>query len=189
MRALDNSKSKHNQQGAVVIVALVILVILTIIGVALMESSVVQERMAGNLTEENVTFQAAEAALRAGEDDISTWSSRPPTLEDIDDPLRALLDPDDPEVFEVDTLVGGSTTWWNSSSAWWQANGYEYAAGLEGTNQNPYYMIEEYDEVCDYLSADQSLAECKIVYRVTAIAWGSRNNTATLLQSLYARRY
>jgi type IV pilus assembly protein PilX len=55
------------QQGAVLIVGLIILVVLTLLGVQAMRTNVAQERMAGNMRERNVAFQAAEAVLRVGE--------------------------------------------------------------------------------------------------------------------------
>lgn len=48
-------------------IGLIILVVLTLIGVQAMRTNIVQERMAGNMRERNVAFQAAEAALRVGE--------------------------------------------------------------------------------------------------------------------------
>jgi type IV pilus assembly protein PilX len=57
----------RGQKGAALIIGLIILVVLTLIGVQAMRTSIVQERMAGNMRERNVAFQAAEAALRVGE--------------------------------------------------------------------------------------------------------------------------
>lgn len=55
------------QRGTVLVVALVFLVIMTLLGVGAMQSSVLEERMAGNLRDDRVSFEAAESALRAGE--------------------------------------------------------------------------------------------------------------------------
>jgi type IV pilus assembly protein PilX len=51
----------------VLVVGLIILVVLTLIGVQGMRTNVAQERMAANMKERNMAFQAAEAALRVGE--------------------------------------------------------------------------------------------------------------------------
>lgn len=56
-----------DQQGAVLIVALVMLLLLTMISLTSMHGTALQEKMAGNLRESNTSLQAAEAALRAGE--------------------------------------------------------------------------------------------------------------------------
>jgi type IV pilus assembly protein PilX len=62
-----NLHARRRQDGAVLVVGLIILVILTLLGVQAMRSNVLQERMAGNMRERNLAFQAAESALRLGE--------------------------------------------------------------------------------------------------------------------------
>ena len=57
----------HRQQGAILLVGLVVLLLMTIIGVAVMDGNAMGERMAGNYRERQIAFQAAEAALREGE--------------------------------------------------------------------------------------------------------------------------
>lgn len=52
-----------NQSGAVLVMSLVILLVLTIIGVAAMRTSSLEERMAGNIQEATHAFQAAESGL------------------------------------------------------------------------------------------------------------------------------
>lgn len=59
--------TQNKQHGAVLLVALMLLLLLTIIGLVSMRSTSLQENMAGNLRENNLSFQAAEAGLRAGE--------------------------------------------------------------------------------------------------------------------------
>lgn len=59
----------RQQGGAVLLVALVMLLLLTLISLSSMRGAALQENMASNLREGNVTFQAAEAGLRAGEKD------------------------------------------------------------------------------------------------------------------------
>ena len=62
----NTRKPIHNisgQQGAVLIVSLIILVVMTLIGVASMSTSLLQEKMAYNAQNTNTTFQAAESAF------------------------------------------------------------------------------------------------------------------------------
>lgn len=61
------SRGARRQSGAVLVIGLIILVVLTLLGVQGMRTNVAQERMAGNMRERNLAFQAAEAALRTGE--------------------------------------------------------------------------------------------------------------------------
>ena len=55
------------QRGAVLVVSLLILLVMTVLGVAAMGTTTLQERMANNNRQQQVAFQAAEAALRAAE--------------------------------------------------------------------------------------------------------------------------
>lgn len=67
MKQLSSPKT---QNGVVLIIALVMLLLVTMIGVSSMRSTGIQENMAGNLRESTLSFQAAEAALRTGEQDV-----------------------------------------------------------------------------------------------------------------------
>lgn len=60
--------SLYKQTGSALIVSLLFLLILTILGVAGIQTTSMQERMSGNMRDRNMAFQAAEAALRGGED-------------------------------------------------------------------------------------------------------------------------
>ena len=64
------------QRGSALIIALVFLLVMTLIGVTAMQGTSQQESMAGNMRDRNLAFQAAEAALRAGE----TWLNVPGAL-------------------------------------------------------------------------------------------------------------
>lgn len=55
------------QQGAILIIALIMLLLLTIIGLTSIRGTSLQESMSGNLRDNNISLQAAEAALRKGE--------------------------------------------------------------------------------------------------------------------------
>lgn len=81
-RALGRRSQVRAQSGAVLVIGLIILVVLTLLGVQGMRTNVAQERMAGNMRERNVAFQAAEAALRQGES-VVPQGSDPAPLADI----------------------------------------------------------------------------------------------------------
>lgn len=56
--------ARAGQEGSALIVTLVLLLVLTVIGVAGMGSSILQERMAGNTQDSAQVFEATESALR-----------------------------------------------------------------------------------------------------------------------------
>lgn len=59
--------SIRNQAGSALIVSIVMLLLLTLLGVAGMGDTILQERMAGNQKERNTAFQNAELGLRLAE--------------------------------------------------------------------------------------------------------------------------
>ena len=58
---------KHGQRGTALVMTLVILLLLTMLGITAINTSTLEERMAGNTKDQNLSFQAAETALRAAE--------------------------------------------------------------------------------------------------------------------------
>ena len=83
-----NLNYPDNQRGWVLVVGLVILVMLTILSMALMKTTRLEEKMAGATRDMNLSFQAAETALRAAETfielqaDASGFDTLPDTPED-----------------------------------------------------------------------------------------------------------
>jgi type IV pilus assembly protein PilX len=76
-----------NQSGAVLIVSLIMLLLLTLIGASSMQTTSLEEKMAGNLRDRNLAFQAAESALRDAEQDIRGIGTTPrnPPISGISD--------------------------------------------------------------------------------------------------------
>lgn len=71
-----------SQRGAALVISLVFLVVMTLVGVTVMNTTTLQERMAGNTADRSIAFQAAESALREGEDwlrinSIQTFAREP----------------------------------------------------------------------------------------------------------------
>jgi type IV pilus assembly protein PilX len=60
----------HRQRGVSLLIALVFLLILTLLGLSSSNVAVMQERMAGNVTQSNEAFQLAESTLKAVESDV-----------------------------------------------------------------------------------------------------------------------
>lgn len=74
MRKLITNRSPaslNQQHGATLAIVLIFLVLVTLIGVTAMTTTTLEEKMAGNLKEQNLAFQAAEAALRDAKLDIT----------------------------------------------------------------------------------------------------------------------
>ena len=65
-------RTPPRQQGAVLAIGLLILVVMTLIGVTAMTTTSLENKMAGNLKDWNLALQAAEAGLRDAESDVAT---------------------------------------------------------------------------------------------------------------------
>ena len=68
MPRINRPSAPRTQQGAVLIVSLMILLVLTIIGINAMQTSTLEEKMASNARDRNIGLQSAEVALREAED-------------------------------------------------------------------------------------------------------------------------
>ena len=189
------------QQGAVLIVGLIMMLLLTIIGLAAIRGTDLQERMAGNMRDRNLAFQSAEAGLRIGEElldgaAIPSFSGGTkgywPDLNKSTS-FSSLTTGSWP-------LVDGSSTerrlrpaiW---TSAQWEANSIQIAAGvLEGLKEQPRYTIEEVQVSAKALNqgggvdveSQEKMADTEY-YRITARGLGGTADAEVLLQSTFAR--
>jgi type IV pilus assembly protein PilX len=58
--------SARRQQGVALVVALLLLIVITLVGLAAVRGTIMQQKMSSNLFDRQLAFQSAEAALRAG---------------------------------------------------------------------------------------------------------------------------
>jgi type IV pilus assembly protein PilX len=54
------------QRGVALVVALLLLIVITLVGLAAVRGTIMQQKMSSNLFDRQLAFQSAEAALRAG---------------------------------------------------------------------------------------------------------------------------
>ena len=162
------------ERGAVLIVALVMLLLLTVIGLAGMQDANLQESMAGNMRDRNIAFQVAEAGLRAGENELRKATITAP----VSAPLAR---PGDPCYW---WSCGGSAAVFN-----WAASP-AVTATLNYGVPNPQYVIE----LLPALPAATTGNSAKFgedtlsrVYRVTSRAGGGTGDSIVVLQSTFKR--
>lgn len=60
-------RSRRAQHGAALVIGLILLLVMTLLSITAMRGTLLQERMSGALSDQNIAFQAAESALREGE--------------------------------------------------------------------------------------------------------------------------
>lgn len=166
----------RTQRGAVLFISLIMLLVMTLIGVTGLQTTTMEEKMAGNVRDINLSFQAAEAALREGEAFLQGA-----TLPDFDGTTTGLYQP----------ATLNSTPLWEQSGIWTASNARTYSGTLYSipAGNEPLYIIEELTPLPDpngSLASDEPLSEDG-VYRVTARGLGGSDKSITILQATYKR--
>ena len=176
------SSGSRKQRGWVLVIGLVVLVMLSIIAIALMRTTLVEEKMAGATRDINLSFEAAETALRGAEAFIENQS---------DDSLFATTSTGiyaqgtDPANTEPNAYL---TTWSDTNSR-------ILASVPAGVTTAPRYMIKKVGEIGDEGSlnlggyGETDLTQKSVIYRITARGTGGNDSTQTVLRSHYARAY
>lgn len=175
---------RQNQQGAVLLVGLIMLLLLTVIGLSSIRGSELQERMAGNMRDHNQAFQAAEAALRHGEGYLNGASVSP-----IDAATKI-------GYYDDLNKPGGSISRpVNWTSVEWLARGSQLTADtLSGLYTQPLYALERVTVstlasnpggAVDLESLDK-MSEMEY-YRVTSKGQGGTQDSEVILQSTFIR--
>jgi len=171
-----------NQRGWVLVVGLVILVMLTILSMALMKTTRLEEKMAGATRDMNLSFQAAETALRRAESFIEAQ-----TLESVfdsntlEDEIYSQTEDEPKNLFTID---------WNDTNS--KAMFADEDEALQGVTLSPRYMIKKLKKIgrsnltiTGY--GDDDDAPRPTVFRVTVRGTGGTNNRTTLLRSHYSK--
>lgn len=97
----------RRQQGVALVVALILLVVATLIGLAASRGTMLQERMSGNTYDRSLAFQRSESALRAAEAAISgNWQIA--TLNGVDCSPGSVAQC---RIVPADAFTGTSANW------------------------------------------------------------------------------
>lgn len=175
-----------NQSGAVLIIGLIMVLLMTIVGLAAIRGSSLQEMMASNLRDRNLAFQAAEAGLRVGESRVLLFGEPLPAFNgsaglhaDLNQPTKT-------------PVTQWSATNWASNS-----NSVLTAMSLSVASQ-PRYAIEELvvsaveaaaaeGSAIDIASMDGAGGLVPQFYRASSRGVGGTTDTEVLVQSVYKR--
>ena len=104
------SSMPQKQAGVVLVMALVMLTVLTLIGVSTMSRSTLEMKVAGNMQQHNVAFQAAQSRLAfAGSKDSSNPINYLIAIPDPNNPPVQTCDPADGCVDGADYWVATAT--------------------------------------------------------------------------------
>lgn len=165
------SKQSLRQHGMVLITGLIFMVVLTLIVVSSMRTTLLEERMAGNARDTDLAFQAAEAALRAGEEILDSLL-----------PGEALPTNPLPEA----SAVASADAYWRDTFDW-SADAEAVTGTFTGVSEAPRFFIEEVMPAAPPLKAGEAITESP-TFRVTARGVGGNPSTVVFLQSTYQQQ-
>jgi type IV pilus assembly protein PilX len=181
------------QQGAVLIVCLLILLVMTVTGVTGLQVTSLEEKMSGNMRDRNLAFQAAESALRRGENFLAVNTTSAANFTCISG-----LYPEKGGGCDSNSLidVSSSNQVWDNID-WSVAASSVCMAGLAELSAQPCYIIERlaYTSTGTSPTSGGSLevgvpagaGATESWYRVTARAAGGSANAVVFLQSIYKK--
>ncbi|MGD8177230.1 pilus assembly PilX family protein [Marinimicrobium sp. ARAG 43.8] len=175
-----------SQRGAVLIIGLIMLLLMTIVGLAAIRGSGLQEMMAGNMRERTLAFQAAEAGLREGETELINLAP-----EDFDDQVNGLYP--DLGVVSTNPFQQSLSEW---SAEQWGARGLQTSLSLEGpVSGPPIYVVEHMTALAQQVAENTgsgidigSLESTGLeldFYRVSARGESASGTATAIVQSTY----
>ncbi|HSH29209.1 MAG TPA: PilX N-terminal domain-containing pilus assembly protein [Thiohalobacter sp.] len=163
----------QRQRGAALIVSLLLLLIMTLLGVSAMQTTTLQERMAGNTRDRAVALQAAEYALRDAEtvidglSDTGTFTGTNGLYGETD----AAPDPGAPATWST----GGNITVTTSGTM-----------AVSSTQPRYYIKLSESDIlVQDFGDINKNVYAT--VFEIVTRGVGGNQNTEVILRSHYGR--
>lgn len=133
-------QSPARQKGISLLVVLVLLLIMTVLGLAVLRNTLMQERMSANLLDRNLNLQAAEAALREGEA-LASAQANPPAADSgcVDGVCEA-------------PAAGSTSRWLDNSFDGWQNASTSFAGTFASP---PQFFIE-------HMGSSENWLECNV---------------------------
>lgn len=173
-------RRRLRQRGMILIISMILLLVMTILALTVAQTSRMQERMAGNFRDTDLSFQAAEAGLRSAETFL--WSRPVPPITCGAPPCA---------VYQIDAF--DDTDLRVQDDDWWLEHGREYGeAGsveIPGVQQEPVYVIEELGFIPFSPTVGNGIPGGRIFYRNTARAYGGTEAAQAVVESTFTRPY
>ncbi len=177
MRTSRSNIGQQHQAGVALITGLIFLVMLTLLAITAMQSTTLEERMAGNSRSRDLAFQGAEAAVRAAEVVLS-GASLPP----FNGSKAGYYD-------RLDN--GASADYWKSTHTWTgeQAQSVAYSGTLTGVKEARFVI--EMLPAGQSSGGDDSLVAKPLsggeIFRITARGIGTDGTSSVILQTTFRR--
>lgn len=173
-------RRRLRQRGMILIVSMILLLVMTILALTVGQTSRMQERMAGNFRDSDLSFQAAEAGLRNSEQFL--WDQTSP-------PITCGAPPCD--VYQEDTFDDVDLR--AQDQEWWNEHGREYGEAdtpeVTGVQEDPRYVIEELGFTPFSLTVGKGIPSGRTFYRNSARAYGGTKSAQAVVESTFTRPF
>lgn len=184
----------HHEAGAVLVVGMLMLVLLTVIGLAATTTGSLESEISGNEKLYQQAFYAAEISLVSAESSIEALLSRVDLQEGTTPghyPQNSVhFDPASHQMIRTQDGMGDAVP---PQPMRWDASdsiGIPIPSGLQGVATAPRYIIEERRFQSDSLGTGITYGRAGIYYfNVIARGTGGRDAAHTLLETVYAKRF
>ena len=188
LRSTHRLVHPRQERGVALIISMILLVLITMVGLASLRSVVLEEKMTANFYDRSLAFQAAEAGLRAGEAvTVAQASTTPPHAQGL-----ALAIP------TSNTQCSSSCSGGICSPAGTHCEGRWNIAGFTGwttatsvtlntqAGAAPQYFVEFLGNTfpCDSNQPTSNMTCAR--YRITARSQAGADRSEVILQSVYA---
>lgn len=161
----------QRQKGAALIVSLLLLVVMTILGLSVMRTVTLEEKMAAHTFDRSLSFQSTESALREAEAYVKNNSPAP-----TGSTCTAATG-------VCGMLASGPERWLDPDFDTWKS---ATAVANGAISITPEYIIEYMGNTFPCLPGDLTAgSNCKR-YRITARSNAGDDRAAVMLQSIYA---
>lgn len=169
------------ERGVTLVIALMLLLAVTLLGLASMRGTSMQERMSANLYDRAIAFQAAESALREAEALLAGGAAGP-----FDGTVDGLYGKPDPAADGYLNRWEDADVQWASAGTWWESADEATRAKAAGA---PQYLIEDlgmWPSTPDCDTVTTIAPDClKPRYRITARSAPVTGRPAVMLQTTY----
>ncbi len=176
MRIKHNLPRIHGQHGAVLVVGLIFLAMLSLMGAAAFSVATQEERMSGNSRDRIRAFEAAEASLRDCESQVVSAV-----------PLPAFTVIGTGGMYIAPPVTGNPMY---ETVNWKLGNVRQLATPLANVSRQPACIVEEMVFVEEQIGGQASGPSVTVenrIYRVSATGWGLNSNSTAFVQSIYRR--
>lgn len=168
-------KSIQKQSGAVLIVGLIMVLVLSVVVIASSQTTILQQKMTSNLRDKELAFQSAETALRAGEHFLNNTTETALKAIVFDGSSAGYLN------YNISRSLTKETDWQNLNTKESPHSGFQ-------VKEKPVYIIENISGIKPLGGSLQAaLPVDSLYYRVTAKAKGGTDASLAILQTVYKK--